>query len=305
MKLPRRQFLHLVAGATFPVISRVASAQQSYPVPPLRQLAGKWGLVLATNGEAKLRVFTAGEGPTIVMLPARGLGPFELEPVAERLLPAGFRVVLPEPRGYGESSGPLNGVTMNDLAADVAQAIESAGGKPVVVVGHAFGNRVGRMLAQYRPDLVRAIVLIAAGGKFPPNPGIAPNLRTWLDESLPPERRTAAAKAAFFGPRTNVTPEDAMLDGISRVAGKVQAAAAESNLFPVESWWPGGRGPMLVIQGLADVWAPVENGRSLKADYPNRVTLVELPEVGHFMARERPDLIAEAIVSFVRALPPS
>jgi hypothetical protein len=64
MKLPRRQFLHLVAGATFPVISRVASAQQSYPVPPLRQLAGKWGLVLATNGEAKLRVFTAGEGPT-------------------------------------------------------------------------------------------------------------------------------------------------------------------------------------------------------------------------------------------------
>jgi pimeloyl-ACP methyl ester carboxylesterase len=93
-----------------------------------------------------------------------------------------------------------------------------------------------------------------------------------------------------------------MLDGISRVAGKVQATAAESNLFPVESWWPGGRGPMLVIQGLADVWAPVENGRSLKADYPNRVTLVELPEVGHFMARERPDLIAEAIVSFVRAL---
>jgi pimeloyl-ACP methyl ester carboxylesterase len=202
MKLPRRQFLHLPAGAfALQAVSRVATAQ-SYPVPPLRPLAGKWGLVIATNGEAKLRVFTAGEGPTIVMLPARGLGPFELEPLAERLLPAGFRVVLPEPRGYGESSGPLNGVTMNDLAADVAQAIESAGGKPVVVVGHAFGNRVGRMLAQDRPDLIRAVVLIAAGGKFPPKPAIAPNLKIWLDETLPPAQRTAAAKAAFFGPRT-------------------------------------------------------------------------------------------------------
>jgi pimeloyl-ACP methyl ester carboxylesterase len=194
---------------------------------------------------------------------------------------------------------------MKDLAADVVQAIETTGGTPVVVVGHAIGNRVGRMLAQDRPDLVRAIVLIAAGGKFPPKPEIVPNLRTWLDESLPPERRTAAAKAGFFGPRTNPTPEDAMLDGISPDASKVQAAAAESKLFPVESWWPGGKGPMLVIQGLADVWAPVENGRSLKTDFPNRVTLVELPEVGHFMARERPDLVADAIISFLHALPPS
>jgi pimeloyl-ACP methyl ester carboxylesterase len=58
---------------------------------------------------------------------------------------------------------------------------------------------------------------------------------------------------------------------------------------------------MLVIQGLSDVWAPVENGRSLKADYPDRVTLVELPAVGHLMASERPDLVADAIVAFVRA----
>jgi pimeloyl-ACP methyl ester carboxylesterase len=135
---------------------------------PLRQLVGQWRSVLATNGEAKLRVFIAGERPSLVMLPARGLGPFELEPVAERLVAAGFRVILPEPRGYGESIGPLDGVTMSDLAAGVAQAIETAGVAPVVVVGHAFGNRVGRMLDQDRPDLVRAVVLIAAGGKFPP-----------------------------------------------------------------------------------------------------------------------------------------
>jgi pimeloyl-ACP methyl ester carboxylesterase len=265
-------------------------------------LSPEWKVVHAENGQARLRVFTAGDGPIIVMLPARGVGPFELEPVSLRLVVAGFHVVLPEPRGYGESVGPLDGVTMRDLADDVARAIEAVGGAPVVVAGHAFGNRVGRMLAQERTDLVRGVVLIAAGGRFPPKPEIAGNLSTWLDQSLPVERRIAAAKAAFFGPQSNPTPEDAMLDGISAVTGKVQASAAGSKLFPVESWWPGGKAPMLVIQGLADVWAPVENGRSLKADYPDRVTLVELPDLGHFMVRERPDLVADAIIAFMHQL---
>lgn len=90
--------------------------------------------------------------------------------MAERLLPAGFRIVLPEPRGCGESVGPLEGVTLRDLAADVAGSIESVGGAPVVLAGHAFGNRVARMLSADRPDLVRGVVLMASGGKFPPRP---------------------------------------------------------------------------------------------------------------------------------------
>jgi len=59
---------------------------------------------------------------------------------------------------------------------------------------------------------------------------------------------------------------------------------------------------MLVIQGLSDVIAPPENGRSLKSDYPDRVTLVELPGLGHSMTLERPDLVAEAITSFMHKL---
>jgi pimeloyl-ACP methyl ester carboxylesterase len=227
------------------------------------------------------------------------MGPFSLEPLAGRLVAAGFRVVLPEPRGYGESVGPLNGVTLRDLGADIARAIEAVGGAPVVVAGHAFGNRVGRMLAEDRPDLTRGVVLMAAGGKFPPTAEIGEKLQTWLDKGLPAERRAAAARAAFFGPQSKPRQEDLMLDAISADTSKMQAAATDPKL---ESWWPGGRGPMLVIQGLADVDAPPENGRSLKADYPERVTLVEFAGLGHFMIRERPDLVADAIISFMHRL---
>src|SRR5208282_3994875 len=50
MKLPRRKFLHLVAGAaTLPAVSRIARAQ-TYPTRPVRVIAG----------------YAAGGGPDIV-----------------------------------------------------------------------------------------------------------------------------------------------------------------------------------------------------------------------------------------------
>jgi pimeloyl-ACP methyl ester carboxylesterase len=254
------------------------------------------------NGPAKLRVFMAGSGPTIVILPGQGRGPSSLEPLAQRLIAGGFRVVLPEWRGYGGSVGPMEGVTMRDISADVVRAIEVAGGAPVVLAGHAFGNRVGRMIAQDHPQLVRGVVIMAAGGRFPMSPETAKNFRAFQDKALSPDVRAAAARAAFFGPRSNPQADDIMLDGISIDTIKMQVAAGNPKLFPLETWWPGGKGPMLVIQGLADVIAPPENGRSLKADYPDRVTLVEFPDLGHLMLRERPDLTTDAIIAFVEKL---
>lgn len=266
------------------------------------QLVGDWKLTHVTNGSAKLRVFVSGSGPTIVMLPRQGGGPSSLEPLADRLVAAGFRIVLPEWRGYGGSIGPLEGVTLRDISADVVRAIEGVGGTPVILAGHAFGNRIARMIAQDRPEFVRGLVLLAAGGKYPMGPEALKNFRTFQDKTLPREVRAAAAKAAFFGPKSNPQPDDIMLDGISSATIKMQIASGNPKLFPLETWWAGGKGPMLVIQGLADVIAPPENGRSLKADYPDRVTLVEFPDLGHLMLRERPDLTADAIIAFIKKL---
>ena len=189
---------------------------------------------------------------------------------------------------------------MRDLGTDLARAIESISTAPVVVVGHAFGNRIARMLASDRPDLVKAVVLLAAGGKYSARPEASENLRIYLDMSLPAERRIEAGKAALFGPKSNPGPDDIALDGTSADTSKAQISASDPKVFPLEAWWPGGKAPMLVIQGLEDVVAPPENGRSLKADYPDRVTLVEFPDLGHAMLRERPDLTAETIATFVR-----
>ena len=252
----------------------------------------------AQNGAAKLRVFAEGNGPAIVLLPQQGRGPRDFDEVAAKLVAAGYRVVRPEPRGFGESVGPVEGVTLRDNAGDVAAAMEKVGAAPAIVVGWAYGNRVARMVASERPDLVRGVVLIAAGGKYPPSREVLAKMRIYQDRSLPLETRAEAARVRY-GAATRISAPDMRLDEVSDLTIKAQSLAPT---VPLQAWWGGGKAPMLVLQGLQDVIAPPENGRSLKRDHPERVTLVEFDGLGHYMAHERPDMVVGAIVDWARKL---
>jgi pimeloyl-ACP methyl ester carboxylesterase len=251
------------------------------------------------NGDATLRVFVEGSGPAIVLLPGQGRGPRDLDALAKDLVSSGFRVVRPEPRGFGESVGPVEGLTLRDNARDVASAIEKVAAAPAIVAGFAYGNRVARLIASERPELVRGVVLIAAGGKFPPKPEVMALLRKVQDKTLPLEERAEAARTVLYGPKSTISATDMRLDEVSATTIKAQSLAPT---VPLEAWWDGGKVPMLVLQGLYDVIAPPENGRSLKRDHPERVTLVEFEDLGHSMARERTDLVVNAIVSWTTKL---
>ena len=115
---------------------------------------------IVQRGDVRIEVLEEGEGPTIVLLPSLGRSASDFDPIAARLAHAGYCVLRPQPRGIGRSSGPLTGIDLHDCAADVAAVIVHEGNSPAFVVGHAFGNRVARMLATDRPDLVRAIALV-------------------------------------------------------------------------------------------------------------------------------------------------
>lgn len=248
------------------------------------------------NGAA-LRRFVDGEGETLVLLPPHGRGPADFDPLVPLLTRGGCHVVRPEPRGFGESRGYL-ACTLADFADDVAEAIAAEASAPVVVAGAAFGNRVARMLALRRPELVRGLVLMAAGGRFKPEPAALESLRHVQDRTLPNAERERAARAVLFSPGSRLTLEEMRLDEIS-----VDTLRAQRTKGPIEAWWSGGAAPMLVIQGELDVLAPPENGRSLLRDYPERVILHEIADGGHRIVEERPDLVAPVILSWLRTLP--
>src|SRR6478752_7608202 len=103
------------------------------------------------HGPARIEFLAQGHGPTMLLLPSLGRGADDFDSIASRIAAAGFRVVRPEPRGIGHSIGPMDGLTLYDLAEDAAAALVADAGEapvqPAVVAGHAFGNWVARALS--------------------------------------------------------------------------------------------------------------------------------------------------------------
>jgi pimeloyl-ACP methyl ester carboxylesterase len=230
---------HVIVTATFSGV--VLGAQQvgaASTVTPDRNNNTKKNYsqkILVRNGAASLEVILRGRGATVVMLPSLGRSVRDFDVLSERLVANGFRVVMPEPRGIGQSVGPTDKLTLHDLANDIAAIIVALGNKPVTLVGHAFGNRLARVLATDHPRLVKGVVLIAAGGLQPLRSEIRLALESCFDEQLPRDQRLAAIKLAFFAdgndPRVWET-------GWYKNVSKYQAAANAAT--PVKDWWAGG-----------------------------------------------------------------
>ena len=246
------------------------------------------------TSDARIGVTLRGEGPMVLGIPSMGRGVADFDDFAERLAVAGHRVVMPEPRGIGASRGSNENITLALLAGDAAAVIEKLGGGPADVIGHAYGNRVARMLATLRPDLVRRVVLLAAGGMAPVHDDVAAAFDVCFRLTVPEEERLAAIATVFFAEGNDAR---VWRDGWWPRAAALQAVA--DGATPVETWWRAGSAPLLVIQGLEDRMALPANGRMLADELGERVTLVELERASHALLPERPDAIAETVIRYL------
>jgi pimeloyl-ACP methyl ester carboxylesterase len=95
------------------------------------------------------------------------------------LAAAGYRVVAPDQRGYGRTTGwdpdydgDLGSYRQPNLVADVLALVAALGHDTVAaVIGHDFGASVAAYGAVLRPDVFRSVVLMSAPFGGPPTPG--------------------------------------------------------------------------------------------------------------------------------------
>ena len=257
-------------------------------------------------GDVRIEIWAQGEGPLIVLLPSLGRGAADFEPIASRLAQAGYRVLRPQPRGIGRSEGPLTGIDLHDYAADVAAVIahESIAHeklRPAFVVGHAFGNRVARMLATDRPELVRAVALVAANiGKAPSPPEVRAANRNSADASLSDEERIKALQFAFFAPGND--PRGWLEGWYPQVLAAQRAAGDRTSR---DEDFAGGRAPILYVQPGHDPLAHVEDAEAYKARFGDRVTIVVIERASHAVIAEQPDAVSAALIAYARRLWPN
>jgi pimeloyl-ACP methyl ester carboxylesterase len=246
--------------------------------------------------DVSLEVIVDGDGPAIVLLPSLARDSEDYDEVADGLAKAGFRVLRPQPRGIGRSTGPMSAITLHDLARDIAEVIKALGNGRAVVVGHAYGNWVARMTAADYPQHVRGVVIAAAAAKSYP-PELSAAVTNAGDLALPEAERLAALRFGFFAPGHDPT---VWLTGWHPQVRASQRAAAAAT--PQQEWWSAGTAPLLDLQAEHDPFKPPEKRNEMKDEFGGRVTVTVIPDASHALMPEQPGAVVDALVAWIKSL---
>ena len=235
-----------------------------------------------------------GEGPPLVVLPSYGRdGGVDYDDITFRLVAEGWKVIRPQPRGIGASAGSMDGLTLHDLAADVALVIRALAEVPAVVLGQAFGNVLARVVTTDHPSLVKAVVLAAAeASNVAEDVGKTPFIAG--DLTATDSERIAALRKGFFAPDHDPS---AWLSGWYPATLKMEHEAAKKT--GVKESWACGDVPLLQIFGDHDPFIPKPYWHEMHDQFGNRVTVSVVQDASHALFPEQPDAVAEAILPWV------
>jgi pimeloyl-ACP methyl ester carboxylesterase len=255
------------------------------------------GTVLHIDGN-DYEVFEYGSGSeTLILAPGNGRPAADLLELAEGVAAEGVRVITFNYRGIGDSTGPVEGITLHDYGHDVWRVADALNIARPHLGGKAYGNRVMRAASTAAPDRVKSIILYAAGGEVPVSKEVAEMYKRYTDPNITKEEWVKLQAALMF------SPVNAHLAGMSADRGAYPQLAYLQSLavqaIPLEEWWQGGMAPMLVITGLDDVFAVPQNAYSLAEKRAN-TRLVGLPNCGHNMIFEVPEDLVALTVDHIR-----
>lgn len=227
-------------------------------------------------------------------------------------------VVAPDLKGLGrsESKAPYD---LASLAAELAALVLHEVDGPVDVVGHDRGGSLAIALAAARPELVRRLVVLGA-----PARGLD-CLRAWplplAALPLLPEvlvslggRRVVRAMlrhgwraARPLDPTVRAHYEQAYADparlramlaycrachGLGPGNRRTSAAAARPRPRPERA---------LVVWGARDPVVPLSVGDRVARDLGPGTAMTTVPDAGHFVLEEAPEVVVPAVAAFLRA----
>jgi pimeloyl-ACP methyl ester carboxylesterase len=250
---------------------------------------------LNVNG-SKVYVETFGSGPPLLFLHG-GLLYFDNSFAKQRdYFAATHKVIGIDRPGHGHSPDNGRPFSYQEMADDMAAAIEKLGLGPVDIVGHSDGGNVGLILAHDHPALVRRLVVSGANLR----PGLSADelnrRREWsqeqladkvreLEKLLPPNFRTDYQAVAPDGPGQW---QKFLMKSYPLWLTPVVIATADLKAIQT---------PVLVIGGDND-FTPVEESVEIYRSLPHGELLIE-PGTGHGTFSERPGLTNLAISEFL------
>ena len=288
---------------------------------------------LVTVSGTQVEYLRAGDGPEVVLLHGLGESADDWRGLMTRLAPS-YRLFAPTLPGYGDDRrGMRDGDGANGHAPDV---VEDASPEAFarfcntfntakelrrpVLVGHSLGGLIALRAVLDRPDLWRALVLVAPAGLgrrvSPALQAAALPLVGDVAATVARSRAGAALRAAGKGPlvfgRPWRVPPAWLLDQYRRAQDgrfmetTLRALRAQVGISGqrrvMRDELPALTLPTLLVWGTADRVVPVAHGRAAAAMLPAG-RLETLPRLGHVPQVEDPGRVAAVVRDFLASLP--
>ncbi|WP_053384920.1 alpha/beta fold hydrolase [Leucobacter celer] len=266
-------------------------------------------------------------GTTVLLLHGGGADSAELSwgGTGPALARAGYRVVAPDHPGFGQSPPAAWPLTQDRLVQHVGALVDELGLGDYAVGGLSLGGGLALGHLLDRPGRIRGAMLLGTFGIMPrltDGPLSAANqLATWLllrtgllDAMTRSYSRSATAMER--GLRSIVRDPTARTPEL--VSAVVAEAAAGGGLRAFGQWQRDQvlrsrlrtdytsrlhaiRTPVLFVHGERDGGVPIARARAAAELLP-RGELLPVPGAGHWVQRDRPDLVVPALLGFLRGL---
>jgi pimeloyl-ACP methyl ester carboxylesterase len=248
-----------------------------------------------------------GSGPALLLIHGFPLNRRMWRPQIAALAAAGYRVITPDLRGFGESDSTINHHTMDLFADDLVCLLDHLGIEHAVVGGMSMGGYVLlNLLERYRERVTAACFIVTRSG---------------ADDEAGKERRLILARDAMGnGPRVVadffanllfaegtalVMPKLAkeVYDWMTRInplglAGGLLAMRERKDYTPLLA---GFGLPALIIGAEQDKAVSAEHLQILAAGLP-QCKLCLIPGAGHMVNMEQPVAFNNCLLDFLAGL---
>lgn len=217
-------------------------------------------------------------------------------------LPAGWRSIALDARGWGGSDRPADGYDITTMADDVAGAIAALELKNYVLIGHSMGGKVAQALASRRPEGLAGLVLVA------PSPARGKRLDRETRKAMMGAYETAEAAAQTLDRVLVERPLPADLrrqvieDSVGGAAEAKQAWPAHALAEDVSADLSRIAVPVLVVGGEKDKVDGVELLRLDVLPSLPQAKLSVIPGAGHLLPLEAAPELAEIIADFAATI---
>ncbi len=324
-------------AAPVPATVTATATQDSYVKDPSR-----WGspavaaffpgfqhLDMATSG-AVIRLRHGGQGPPLLLLHGNPQNHVCWHKIAARLAEH-FHVILPDLRGYGDSSlpepGPDNAnFSFRPMALDMVEVMEALGYKEFFLVGHDRGARTAHRLCLDFPQRVRRLCLMDIIPNYYVWTNVTKNwvIKTWhwafMAQPEPfPERLISAVPAEFYlkgrmtirgGTGVDFFNNDAMDEYIrcytlKTITGSCRdyraTATCDFELDTADKDRPLEMPLMLLWGARGQVPERSKAFVEIWSKFASNIEYTEPVQCGHYMQEEEPDLIYDRFMKFFAA----